>query len=140
MDGGKKTDDLVFFKTEVNVHNKENKTILVIDDEPVVGSIIKRFIGNNGYSVHFCASSEEAISVSKNTVPELIISDFNLPCCSNGIDLCLKIQQSTKQNVPVIIISGETKNELNAKKRGFAFMGKPLEKEKFLPLVDECLS
>ncbi len=122
------------------MHNKENKTILVIDDEPVIGSIIKRFIGNNGYSVHFCASSEEAISASKNTVPELIISDFNLPCCSNGIDLCLKIQQSTRQNVPVIIISGENKNELNAKKIGFAFMGKPLEKAKFLPLVEECLS
>ncbi len=129
-----------FPKTKVSVHNKENKTILVIDDEPVIGSIIKRFMGNNGYSVHFCASSEEAISASKNTVPELIISDFNLPCCSNGIDLCLKIQQSTRQHVPVIIISGENKNELNAKKRGFAFMGKPLEKEKFLPLVEECLS
>ncbi len=122
------------------MHNKENKTILVIDDEPVIGSIIKRFMGNNGYSVHFCASSAEAISATKNTVPELIISDFNLPCCSNGIDLCLKIQQSTRQNVPVIIISGENKNELNAKKIGFAFMGKPLEKAKFLPLVEECLS
>ncbi len=122
------------------MHNKENKTILVIDDEPVIGSIIKRFMGNNGYSVHFCASSAEAISAIKNTVPELIISDFNLPCCSNGVDLCLKIQQSTRQNVPVIIISGENKNELNAKKIGFAFMGKPLEKAKFLPLVEECLS
>ncbi len=122
------------------MHNKENKTILVIDDEPVIGSIIKRFIGNNGYSVHFCASSEEAISASKNTVLELIISDFNLPCFSIGIDLCLKIQQSTRQNVPVIIICGENKNELNAKKIGFAFMGKPLEKAKFLPLVEECLS
>ena len=122
------------------MHNKENKTILVIDDEPVIGSIIKRFMGNNGYSVHFCASSAEAISATKNTVPELIISDFNLPCCSNGIDLCLKIQQSTSQHVPVIIISGETRNELNAKQRGFAFMGKPLQKEKFLPLIEEYLS
>jgi len=122
------------------VHSKQSKKILVIDDEPVVGNIIKRFMQNDDYSVLVCNSSSEAITATQNSVPELIISDFNLPCCSNGVDLCLKIQESTSQNVPVIIISGEIKNELNAKKRGFAFMGKPLEKEKFLPLVEECLS
>ena len=122
------------------MHGKQSKKILVIDDEPVVGNIIKRFMQNDDYSVLVCNSSSEAITATQNSVPELIISDFNLPCCSNGVDLCLKIQESTSQNVPVIIISGEIKNELNAKKRGFAFMGKPLEKEKFLPLVEECLS
>ena len=122
------------------MHSKQSKKILVIDDEPVVGNIIKRFMQNDDYSVLVCNSSSEAITATQNSVPELIISDFNLPCCSNGVDLCLKIQESTSQNVPVIIISGEIKNELNAKKRGFEFMGKPLEKEKFLPLVEECLS
>ena len=122
------------------MHSKQSKKILVIDDEPVVGNIIKRFMQNDDYSVLVCNSSSEAITATQNSVPELIISDFNLPCCSNGVDLCLKIQESTSQNVPVIIISGEIKNELNAKKRGFAFMGKPLEKKKFLPLVEECLS
>ena len=120
--------------------SKQSKKILVIDDEPVVGNIIKRFMQNDEYSVLVCRSSDEAIEAIQHNVPELIISDFNLPCYSNGIDLCLKIQQSTRQNVPVIIISGETRNELNAKKNGFAFMGKPLEKKKLLPLVDECLS
>ena len=122
------------------MHSKQSKKILVIDDEPVVGNIIKRFMQNDDYSVLVCNSSSEAITATQNSVPELIISDFNLPCCSNGVDLCLKIQKSTSQNVPVIIISGEIKNELNVKKRGFAFMGKPLEKGKFLPLVEECLS
>ena len=120
--------------------NKQNKKILVIDDEPVVGNIIKRFIQNDKYSVLVCRSSGEALKATQNNVPELIISDFNLPCCSNGVDLCLKIQQSASQKVPVIIISGEVENELNARKRGFAFMGKPLKKEKFLPLVEECLT
>ncbi len=120
--------------------NKQNKKILVIDDEPVVGDIIKRFIQNDKYSVLVCESSDEAIEATQQGVPGLIISDFNLPCCSNGVDLCLKIQKSTSEQVPVIIISGEIKNELNAKKRGFAFMGKPLDKEKLVPLVEACLS
>lgn len=120
--------------------NKQSRKILVIDDEPVVGDIIKRFFQNEYYSVLVCNSSMEAITATQASVPELIISDFNLPCCSNGVDLCLEIQQSTKQEVPVIIISGETKNELNAKKKGFAFIGKPLEKKKLLPLVEEYLS
>lgn len=120
--------------------SKERKTILVIDDEPVIGSIIKRFIGNNGYSVLFCTSSHEAITASQNTIPELIISDFNLPCYSNGVDLCHAIRQSTEQEVPVIIISGQTKNEGKARQSGFEFIGKPLKKDKLLPLVEECLS
>ena len=117
-----------------------NKKILVIDDEPVVGDIIRRFIENDEYSVLVCVSSHEAIEATQNGMPELIISDFNLPCCSNGVDLCLEIQKSTNEQVPVIIISGEIKNELSAKKRGFAFMGKPLNREKFVPLVAEYLS
>jgi len=131
---------LVFKNGGGKVSSKQNKKILVIDDEPMIGNIIKRFMQNHGYSVLVCNSSSEAISATQNSVPELIISDYNLPCCSNGVDLCLEIQQTTNQHVPVIIISGEIENELNAKKSGFAFMGKPLLKQKLLPLVEACLS
>ncbi len=122
------------------MQNNGKKTILVIDDEEVIGKLIKRIIGNNGYSIIVCTSSLEALTTTKNTTPELIISDFNLPCYSNGVDLCVQIQQSTNRNMPVIIISGQAENEVKAKQNGFEFICKPLDRSKLLPLVDECLT
>lgn len=122
------------------MRKNSRKTILIIDDEPTIGQIIKRLIKKDNYSIQVCTSSSEALIATKQAMPSLIISDFNLPCCSNGADLCLGIQQSTRETVPVIIISGQTDNESRARQLGFEFMGKPLRREKLLPLVEAYLS
>jgi DNA-binding response OmpR family regulator len=116
------------------------KTILVIDDELIIGNLIKRIIEKNGYSAIVCTSSFEALSATENTTPELIISDFNLPCYSDGVDLCVRIRQSTNKNMPVIIISGQAENEFKARKKGFEFICKPLSKRELLLLVEACLN
>lgn len=121
------------------MHTKATKTIMVIDDEEIIGRLIKRIIEKNGYTAIVCTSSLEAISATKSTAPELIISDFNLPGYVDGVDLCLSIRQSTNRNMPVIIISGQTENEVKARNRGFEFIGKPLDKEELLLLVEGCL-
>ena len=113
---------------------------MVIDDEATVGMVIKRMIEKNGYSAIVCTSSLEAISICRHTPPELIISDFNLPCFSNGVDLCLTIREATKENMPVIIISGQAENEDKARQTGFEFVRKPLKRQDFIPLLESCLA
>lgn len=117
----------------------KTKTVLVIDDEAIVSDFIKRIIEKSGYSAIVCTSSLEALCITENTTPELIISDFNLPCCNDGVDLCLSIRQRTNRNMPVIIISGQTQNEFKARDRGFEFLGKPFNPQDLLLLVEEGL-
>ncbi len=115
------------------------KTVLVIDDEAVVGHVIKRMIEKNGYDAAVCRTSLDALAAAELSPPALIISDFNLPCYSNGVDLCLAIRQQARRDIPVIIISGQAENEKKARARGFEFLRKPLDNHALLPLVDAHL-
>ncbi|MFQ6112850.1 MAG: response regulator [bacterium] len=127
-------------RSEPEMQTNTTKTIMVIDDERIVGNLIKRIMEKSGYSAIVCSSSLEALLATERTTPELIISDFNLPSYSDGVDLCLRIRQSTNKNMPVIIISGQAENEIKARQKGFEFMCKPLSKNKLLLLVESCLN
>ncbi len=114
--------------------------ILVIDDEQVIGDLIKRVVENVGYSATVCQSSEDVHRAIQGKPPTLIISDFNLPGSFNGVELCLTILNSLQRQAPVIIISGQPENERVARQMGFEFMRKPLTTEKLLLLVQKCLA
>ncbi len=120
--------------------SKTIKNIVVIDDELSVGNLIKRFVEKDGHSAIVCTSSLEALVAARSTRPALIISDVNLQGYDNGIDLCIKIQETTEESIPVIIISGQADNEERARKKGFEFLAKPLKKLKLMPVVESYLN
>lgn len=122
------------------MRKSKQRTVLVVDDEEFIGSILKRMLESVGHSVVVCSSSVEALAVSRTVEPELVISDFNLPGSQDGVDLCLAIRQAARRNVPAIIISGQTNNARKSRQNGFAFLGKPLKKMQLLNLVDSCLN
>ncbi len=100
--------------------------ILVVDDEEVVGKFIGRFFEKKGYPSVVCRSSQEAFAAAQSRRPALLISDYNLPCCENGLELCLALRQQKGWDIPIIIISGEAQNAALVRERGFEFLPKPL--------------
>ena len=84
--------------------------ILVVDDEPVIIEIIKKFLSRYGFNNIITATSYKEAYGYFNTVLEqindvdLIILDVILPD-GNGFDLCKKIKEE-RPNIPVIMISG----------------------------------
>ena len=67
------------------------RTVLVIDDEPVVLHVVRRSLSRVGWRVLEAETAEEALGLlSGSATPDLVICDLNLPGQS-GADLCLRI-------------------------------------------------
>jgi signal transduction histidine kinase len=81
-----------------------NTSILIIDDEPLVGEVLTEFLKDEGYDVHLSADGKEALGVFQEVRPELVITDLNMPGIS-GIDVIRGIREMSR-DTPVIVITG----------------------------------
>jgi CheY-like chemotaxis protein len=70
-----------------NFQDFENAKILVIDDEVVNLDIIEELLERDGFSnVSFFSDPSEAVKFYKNTPPDLVILDLNMPVLT-GFDV-----------------------------------------------------
>ena len=81
-----------------------NTSILIIDDEPLVGEVLRDFLKDEGYDVHLSADGKEALGVFKEVRPELVITDLNMPGIS-GFQVAAEVKRM-KPSVPVVLLTG----------------------------------
>ena len=89
-----------------NITNTNNnvKTILLVEDDPIILSVSANGLKDNGFEVLCAASSQEAIKKASITPPHILISDINIPTI-NGINL-YKILKEQFPNMKVIFMTG----------------------------------
>jgi DNA-binding NtrC family response regulator len=78
--------------------------LLVVDDEPVVGAVIKRLAGPAGFDVVTCSSAADAIATLARRPADLAFVDLRLPETS-GIELLRQIRD-TVPACEVVLMSG----------------------------------
>lgn len=78
--------------------------ILVVDDEPLIQSILAEEFEDAGYEVSKASSGNEAFQTLIQSKVDLIVSDVKMPGMS-GIDLLLKIQSHLPQPPPMVLVS-----------------------------------
>jgi two-component system phosphate regulon response regulator PhoB len=101
--------------------SKELKpSILVVEDEESIASIIKYNLKREGYIILSSQDGLDAVSVVKTHKPDLILLDWMLPGIS-GIEVC-RIIRSTPEvcNIPIIMISarGEEVDKITGLDKG----------------------
>jgi DNA-binding response OmpR family regulator len=80
--------------------------ILVIEDDPQVMFLVKKILEGDGATVSEATSVDSGLVLAKNRVPNLIITDLNLPNRS-GFDFLIERQSSQLLNeTPTIVLSG----------------------------------
>jgi len=79
--------------------------ILVVDDEAHIVHVVSLKLRNAGYEVLSAADGEEALSIAKQTLPDLIITDFQMPFMT-GLELCqqLKLDANTAA-IPALMLT-----------------------------------
>ncbi|MGW8195064.1 MAG: response regulator [Desulforhopalus sp.] len=79
--------------------------ILIVEDEILVGMMLKKNIERHGYVVDEIATSgEEAVSMAETHRPDLLFMDVSLPGDLDGVEAALKIKE--KMDIPVIFFTG----------------------------------
>lgn len=83
----------------------EQKNILLVEDEPLLGNLLKQRLEREGISVMLKRDGEEALSALRGFKPDLILLDIILPKIS-GFEVLeqLKIDPQIER-APVIIVS-----------------------------------
>ena len=101
--------------------------VLLVDDEPLIRKIISGCLVGAGYVVRAAVDGLDALTKLRAGLPDLIISDINMPRMS-GIELLWVVRKRLPQ-IPVIVISAEAPDDMPEEviadayshKNGFAF-------------------
>jgi len=121
--------------------NKNQKTILIIDDEPEIRGLMQEILTDEGYLTFAAKNANEAQIMIADTQPDLVYLDIWMPEM-DGISLLEEWSKSNNLNFPVIMISGHATIEtaVEATRLGaFDFIEKPLSIEKLVTSAEKAL-
>lgn len=114
--------------------------IFVIDDDPDICSLLKRFLSRYGFEVLESHSGKKALNILETFVPDLVMADFRLEDM-DGKALLVKIKEKYPK-VPVIIITGysDIKTAVEVMKLGaYDYVTKPLFPDEILVTIRKAL-
>ncbi len=114
--------------------------ILVVDDEPEVGWLFGRVLGEDGYQILTARTGEEALAKIEKEQPDLIFLDVKLPG-QDGIALLRNIQQSRSRRLVIMLTGhGEVRTAVEAMKLGaYDYLIKPLPNDRLKIIVRHAL-
>ncbi|MBI4321870.1 MAG: response regulator [Chloroflexi bacterium] len=118
------------------------KTVLVVDDELPVRSLIRRALEMGTYAVLEARDGEEGLEIARERHPDLVLLDIRMPKL-DGHEVCrrLKADPSTA-HVEVVMVSGNSDPESVQRSLdagAFAFLSKPFRITELLDTVEKAL-
>ncbi|MEA2589117.1 MAG: two-component system, cell cycle sensor histidine kinase and response regulator CckA [Actinomycetota bacterium] len=94
--------------------NGDNRTVLLVEDEPGVRRAAKRILESAGYRVVEAANAAEALAAFGNGVPDVVVSDVIMPGGLSGKALAEQFR-SVAPHIPVLFMSGYTADIITAR-------------------------
>lgn len=116
------------------------QSILIIDDEEKLRSLLTRIISLEGYQVHEASTAAAGLRLLEREDIQVVISDVKLPD-SNGVDLSRTIREKYPC-IEVIVLTafGTIADGVRAIKNGaFDYLVKGDDNEKILPVLSKAL-
>jgi CheY-like chemotaxis protein len=87
------------------------RSILVVDDDEIMRSALKRILENEGYKVVLAVDGLELSKILETTRLDMILLDVNLPWV-DGYELCRLIKSNhALKDVPLVLVSARKSKE-----------------------------
>ena len=107
------------------------ESILIVEDEVILAMEYEMIVKELGYTVvRIAFSGYDAILLSDQYRPDLVLMDIKLAGHLDGIDTAEKIQEGF--NIPVVFITGNTDEETRKKAISInpaGYLSKPLDED-----------
>ena len=117
----------------------DNNTILVIDDDKNILTIVEMYMKKEGFTVKTCERGDTAIAAFRDTQPSLVVLDVMLPGM-DGWEVLKKLREES--SVPVIMLTakGDTLDRIQGLEAGADdYMSKPFESKELLARIKAVL-
>ena len=87
------------------------RTIMVVDDNPDIITIVKTILEGKGYSVLSASSGQELLNLLTDRKPDLIILDIMMPEM-DGLEVLGRLKAVTETaSIPVILLTAKVQYE-----------------------------
>lgn len=119
-----------------------NKKILVADDEAHILNVVSMKLKNAGFEVLTAMDGEEALELAKAELPDLVITDFQMPILT-GLEFLKGLRACDRTRaIPAVMLSarGFDLEPPDVEAAGiFAVLAKPFSPRELLEKVHELL-
>ena len=87
------------------------RTIMVVDDNPDIITIVKTILEGKGFTVFSASSGQELLNLLKNQKPDLLILDIMMPEM-DGLEVLTQLKAVTDTaRIPVILLTAKVQYE-----------------------------
>ena len=115
--------------------------ILVVDDEPSMLELLEVLLAKEGYKVTCAKNGQDAVSMIKKTVFDLLLCDIRLGDIT-GIDVLRALREENQETVVIMISAyASTEAAVEAMNEGaYDFVPKPFDNEELKKTIKNALS
>jgi len=107
------------------ISRKNMKTILLVDDEPTILTVLELLLNKFGYVVIPKSNAESALFLIREGVNvDLIITDYRMPGM-NGVEF-IRVLRRILPSVPVLMLTGDITVEIEPHLGVFERINKPV--------------
>jgi len=126
-------------RERVATTQSRDKSVLVVDDDPNIRSLLQQELTEAGYTVRLAEDGRKALTLIREEIPGLVILDVMMPEM-NGFDVAAVLKNDpATMDIPIIILS-----IVEDKERGFRlgvdrYLTKPIDTASLFHEVDTLL-
>ena len=89
-----------------SAHARLRGNLLVIEDDPNVGTLLVRQLEREGHRVERATTGEQALAFMEFWAPDVVLSDLQLPGI-DGFEVCRRVKRNAATRlIPVVLITG----------------------------------
>lgn len=121
---------------------RENKRLLLIDDDPNLILLVKDYLEFRGYEVITAENGREALEVLGQDIPDMIICDVMMPEMDGYKFVNLVREDERTSWIPVLFLSAKGQSQDRVKGLNIGadvYMVKPFEPEELVAQVEASL-
>lgn len=114
--------------------------VLIVDDESLSRTILKKIVSDAGYMVTVAGNGEEALKKLNASKFDIMLTDLNMPVM-NGIELTQKALKIEPDMIVILITAyGSIRTAVEAIKLGaYDFLPKPVNKDELLLIINHAI-
>ncbi len=77
--------------------------VLVVDDDPTVSDVVRRYLERAGYAVTLAGDGPGALAAYSREQPDLVVLDLMLPGI-DGLEVCRRLR-TRADGVPIVMLT-----------------------------------
>lgn len=117
--------------------------VLVIDDESIVGTVLRYAFQAEGHQTVVADSGREGLELARSETPDAIVLDLMMPVVTGHDVLLLLREEEATKNVPILVLTAVTmsrERDLSLSEGADMVMTKPFDPREVAQAVDALMT